>query len=76
MAGERSVGELLDKLFGFESVAKRQTALEQYDRGELVRKAHSRELLGVLRGVEASEHAARGVRCCQRFSAAGRGTFG
>lgn len=59
MAGERSVGELLDELFGFESVAKRQTALEQYDRGELVRKAHSRELLGVLRGVEAAEHAAR-----------------
>lgn len=59
MAGERSVGELLDELFGFESVAKRQTALEQYDCGELVRKARSRELLGVLRGVEASEHAAR-----------------
>ena len=33
MAGERSVGELLDELFGFESVAKRQAALEQYDRG-------------------------------------------
>lgn len=49
MADERSVGELLDELFGFESVAKRQTALEQYDRGELVRKARSRELLGVLR---------------------------
>lgn len=59
MAGERSVDELLDELFGFESVAKRQTALEQYDRGELVRKARSRELLGVLRGVEAAEHAAR-----------------
>lgn len=59
MAGERSVGELLDELFGFESVAKRQTALEQYDRGELVRKARSRELLGVLRGVEAAEHTAR-----------------
>lgn len=59
MAEERSVGELLDKLFGFESVAKRQTALEQYDRGELVRKARSRELLGVLRGVEAAERAAR-----------------
>lgn len=59
MAGERSVGELLDELFGFESVAKRQTALEQYDRGELVRKARSRELLGVLGGVEAAEHAAR-----------------
>lgn len=59
MTGERSVGELLDELFGFESVAKRQTALEQYDRGELVRKARSRELLGVLRGVEAAEHAAR-----------------
>lgn len=59
MAGERSVGELLDELFGFESVAKRQTALEQYDRGELVRRARSRELLGVLRGVEAAEHAAR-----------------
>lgn len=59
MADERSVGELLDELFGFESVAKRQTALEQYDRGELVRKARSRELLGVLRGVEAAEHAAR-----------------
>lgn len=59
MAEERSVGELLDELFGFESVAKRQTALEQYDRGELVRKARSRELLGVLRGVEAAEHAAR-----------------
>lgn len=59
MAGERSVGELLDELFCFESVAKRQTALEQYDRGELVRKARSRELLGVLRGVEAAEHAAR-----------------
>lgn len=59
MAGERSVGELLDELFGFESVAKRQTALEQYDRGELVRKARSRELLGVLRGVEDAEHAAR-----------------
>lgn len=51
MAGERSVGELLDELFGFESVAKRQAALEQYDRGELARKARSRELLGVLRGV-------------------------
>lgn len=59
MAGERSVGELLDELFGFESVAKRQTALEQYDRGELVRKARSRELLCVLRGVEAAKHAAR-----------------
>lgn len=59
MADERSVGELLDELFGFESVAKRQTALEQYDRGELVRKARSRELLGVLRGVEAAEHTAR-----------------
>lgn len=59
MAGERSVGELLDELFGFESVGRRQTALEQYDRGELVRKARSRELLGVLKGVEASEHAAR-----------------
>lgn len=59
MAGERSVGELLDELFGFESVGKRQTALEQYDRGELVRKARSRKLLGVLKGVEASEHAAR-----------------
>lgn len=59
MADERSVGELLDELFGFESVAKRQTALEQYDRGELVRKARSRELLGVLRGVEASERTAR-----------------
>ena len=59
MAGERSVGELLDELFGFESVGKRLTALEQYDRGELVRKARSRELLGVLKGVEASEHAAR-----------------
>lgn len=59
MADKRSVGELLDELFGFESVAKRQTALEQYDRGELVRKARSRELLGVLRGVEAAEHAAR-----------------
>lgn len=59
MAGERSVDELLDELFGFESVAKRQTALEQYDCGELVRKARSRELLGVLRGVEAAEHAAR-----------------
>lgn len=33
MADERCVGELLDELFGFESVAKRQTALEQYDRG-------------------------------------------
>lgn len=59
MADERCVGELLDELFGFESVAKRQTALEQYDRGGLVRKARSRELLGVLRGVEAAEHAAR-----------------
>ena len=59
MADERSVGELLDELFGFESVAKRQAALEQYDRGELVRKARSRELLGVLRGVEAAEHAVR-----------------
>ena len=59
MADERSVGELLDELFGFESVTKRQTALEQYDRGELVRKARSRELLDVLRGVEAAEHAAR-----------------
>lgn len=59
MADECSVGELLDELFGFESVAKRQTALEQYDRGELVRKARSRELLGVLRGVETAERAAR-----------------
>lgn len=48
MAEERSVGELLDELFGFESVAKRQTALEQYDRGELLRKARSRELLAVI----------------------------
>ena len=45
MIEERSIGELLDELFGFESVAKRQTALEQYDRGELLRKARSRELL-------------------------------
>lgn len=59
MAGERSVDELLDELFGFESVAKRQTALEQCDRGELVRKARSRELLGVLRDVETAERAAR-----------------
>ena len=59
MADERSVGELLDELFGFESVAKRQAALEQYDRGELMRKARSRELLDVLGGVEAAEHAAR-----------------
>ena len=59
MAGERSVGELLDELFGFGSVAKRQAALEQYDRGELVRKVRSHELLGVLRGIEAAEHAAR-----------------
>lgn len=59
MADERSVGELLDELFGFESMAKRQTALEQYDRGELACKARSRELLDVLRGVEAAEHAAR-----------------
>lgn len=59
MAGERSVGELLDELFGFESVAKRQAALERYDRGELVRKARSHELLGVLRDVEAAERAAR-----------------
>lgn len=59
MADERSVGELLDELFGFESVAKRQTALEQYDRGELARKVRSRELLGVLRGVEAAERTAR-----------------
>lgn len=59
MADECSVGELLDELFGFESVAKRQTALEQYDCGELVRKARSRELLGVLRGVETAERAAR-----------------
>lgn len=59
MADERSVGELLDELFGFESVAKRQTALEQYDRGELVRKARSRELLGVIEGVETAERAAR-----------------
>lgn len=48
MADERCVGELLDELFGFESVAKRQTALEQYDRGELVRMARSRELLARL----------------------------
>lgn len=59
MADERCVGELLDELFGFESVARRQTALEQHDRGELVRKARSRELLGVLRGVETAERAAR-----------------
>lgn len=59
MAEERSVGELLDELFGFESVAKRQTALEQYDRGELLRKARSCELLGVIGGVEAAERAAR-----------------
>lgn len=59
MAEERSVGELLDELFGFESVAKRQTALEQYNRGELVRKARSHELLGVIGGVEAAERAAR-----------------
>lgn len=59
MADECSVGELLDELFGFESVAKRQTALEQCDRGELVRKARSRELLGVIEGVETAEHAAR-----------------
>lgn len=59
MTEERSVGELLDELFGFESVAKRRTALEQYDCGELVRKARSRELLGVIGGVEAAERAAR-----------------
>ncbi len=59
MADERCVGELLDELFGFESVARRQTALEQYDCGELVRKTRSRELLGVLRGVETVERAAR-----------------
>lgn len=59
MTEDRSVGELLDELFGFESVAKRQAALEQYDRGELVRKARSRELLGVIEGVEAAERAAR-----------------
>ena len=59
MVDKRSVGELLDELFGFESVAKRQTALEQYDRGELVRKARSRELLGVLKGFEAAERAGR-----------------
>lgn len=59
MIEERSIGELLDELFGFESVAKRQTALEQYDRGELLRKARSRELLGVIGGVEAAERAAR-----------------
>ena len=59
MAGERSVGELLDELFGFGSAAKRQAALEQYDRGELVRKVRSHELLGVLRGIETAEHAAR-----------------
>lgn len=59
MAEERSVGELLDELFGFESVAKRQAALEQYDRGELVRKARSRELLAVIEGVESAERAAR-----------------
>ena len=59
MADERSVGELLDELFGFESVAKRQTALEQYDREELLRKARSRELLAVIGGVEAAERAAR-----------------
>lgn len=59
MADERSVGELLDELFGFESVAKRQAALEQYDRGELVRKARSRELLDVLGGVETAERTAR-----------------
>ena len=41
MAGERSVGELLDELFGFESVAKRQTALGSTIAGELVRKALS-----------------------------------
>lgn len=59
MTEDRSVGELLDELFGFESVAKRQAALEQYDRGELLRKARSRELLGVIEGVEAAERAAR-----------------
>lgn len=59
MAEERSVGELLDELFGFESVAKRQTALEQYDLEELLRKARSRELLAVIGGVEAAECAAR-----------------
>ena len=59
MAEEHSVGELLDELFGFESVAKRQTALEQYDRGELLRKARPRELLAVIGGVEAAERAAR-----------------
>lgn len=59
MAEERSVGELLDELFGFESVAKRQTALEQYDREELLRKARSRELLAVIGGVEAAECDAR-----------------
>lgn len=59
MAEELSVGELLDELFGFESVAKRQTALEQYDREELLRKARSRELLAVIGGVEAAECAAR-----------------
>lgn len=59
MVEERSVGELLDELFGFESLAKRQTALEQYDREELLHKARSRELLAVIGGVEAAECAAR-----------------
>lgn len=69
MTEDRSVGELLDELFGFESVAKRQTALEQYDRGELVRKARSRELLGVIGGVEAAERAAResAVKAIDRY---------
>lgn len=69
MTEDRSVGELLDELFGFESVAKRQTALEQYDRGELVRKARSRELLGVIGGVEAAERAAResAVKAVDRY---------
>lgn len=57
MAEERSVGELLDELFGFESVAKRQTALEQYDRGELLRKARSPRVVGRDRGC-------RGCRAC------------
>lgn len=66
MAEERSVGELLDELFGFESVAKRQAALEQYDREELLRKARSRELLAVIGG-------RRGRRaCCARVCRAGR----
>ena len=60
MAGERSVGELLDELFGFESVWPNvRRRFEQYDRGELVRRRAPASCWACLETSRAAEHAAR-----------------